>query len=396
LSRASRTILISGAGIAGPTLAWWLLRHGFTPTIVEKAPNPRAGGYIVDFWGVGYDVAERMGLLPVLNEVGYKIAEVRMVDELGHRVAGFDARVFRDATHGRYISIKRGDLAHAIYETIANDVEIIFDESVTGLDEGSRGVMVSFERGSPRRFDLVAGAAGLHSVLRAMLFGAEPRFERYLGYYTAAFTVPEYPHRDEGVYVSFSVPGRQVARYAFRDGSSAIFLIFAADRSLGDLRHDVDAQKEVLQSSFGGLGWEMAEIAAGLEATDDLYFDAVAQVRLPHWSRGRTVLLGDAAYCPSLLAGQGSAFAMAGAYVLAHELARADGDHELAFENYERRFKPFMDAKQKAAERFGGWFAPRTRTALRLRNFITSALDIPWLGQRLMARSLGDRFDLDG
>src|SRR5262252_7824061 len=114
-SSANRTVLISGAGIAGPTLAWWLLRHGFAPTIVEQAAEPRTGGYIIDFWGLGYDVAERMGLLPVLHERGYDVTEVRIVNELGHRVAGFDAAVFRKATRGRYLSIMRGDLAHAIF-----------------------------------------------------------------------------------------------------------------------------------------------------------------------------------------------------------------------------------------------------------------------------------------
>jgi 2-polyprenyl-6-methoxyphenol hydroxylase-like FAD-dependent oxidoreductase len=290
----------------------------------------------------------------------------------------------------------RGDLAHAIFAAIADDVETIFGDSVTGLEENDGGVTVRFGHGPPRRFDLVVGAGGLHSVVRKLVFGPELWFERYLGYYTAAFTAPHYPHRDEGVYVSYSVPGRQIARYALRDGRSAFFLILAADRTLTYLRHNVDAQKETLWSAFGGLGWETAEIMAAMEPADDLYFDTVSQAHVPHWSRGRVVLLGDAAYCPSLLAGQGSAFAMAGAYVLARELARAEGDHEAAFASYEQRFKPFMDAKQDAAQRFGGWFAPRTRRGLRLRNVVTRAMNSPRLGEWLVARSLGDRFDLDG
>jgi 2-polyprenyl-6-methoxyphenol hydroxylase-like FAD-dependent oxidoreductase len=391
----SRTVLISGGGIAGPTLAWWLVRKGFVPTVVERAPAPRAGGYLIDFWGVGYDVAERMGLLPALDQVGYRLQELRIVDEMGHRIAGFDADVFRAATNGRYLSVMRGDLAHTIYQSVAPDVEAIFGDSVTRLDQDDDGVTVSFEHRPPRRFDLVVGAGGLHSVVRTLAFGPESDFEKYLGYYTAAFSVGHYPHRDEGIYVSYTVPGRQVARYALRDDRSAFFLILAADRALGHLRHDVAAQRDALRVAFGGLGWEMGEIIAGMDSADDLYFDAVAQARLQHWSRGRVVLLGDAAYCPSLLAGQGSAFAMAGAHILAHELGAAPGDHQAAFAAYERRFKPFIDAKQKAAERFGGWFAPRTMGAIRLRNLAMRAMNLPWLGEWLIGRSLGDRFALD-
>jgi 2-polyprenyl-6-methoxyphenol hydroxylase-like FAD-dependent oxidoreductase len=389
-----RTILISGAGIAGPTLAWWLRRSGFAPTLVERAPAPRTGGYIIDFWGVGYDVAERMGLIPTLRRVGYRLEEARIVDARGRRVAGLDAEVFRAATHDRYLSIMRGDLAHAIHALVADDVETIFGDSVARLDEDDEGVSVAFEHHPPRRFDLVVGADGLHSAVRTLVFGAESSFEKYLGYYTAAFSAAHYPHRDEGVYVSYAVPGRQIARYALRDDRSAFFFIFAADRPLAVAHDDVAAQRRALREAFGGIGWELDEILAAMDSADDLYFDAVAQVRLPHWSRGRVALLGDAAYCASLLAGQGSAFAMAGAHVLAHELAAARGDHRAAFAAYERRFTPFIDAKQKAAERFGGWFAPRTARALALRDLATRAMNIPWLGAWMMRRSLGDRFEL--
>ena len=391
-----RTVLISGAGIAGPTLAWWLARNGFVPTVVEKAPAPRTGGYMIDFWGAGYDVASRMGLLPALDRVGYRIEEVRLVDELGHRVARFDGQTFRTATQGRYLSLLRSDLAHAIYSTIESDVETVFGDSVVALEQDAEGVSVVFERHPPRRFDIVVGAGGLHSVVRTLVFGPEREFEKHLGYYTAAFTSAHYPHRDEGVYVSYTVPGRQVARYALRDGRSAFFLILAAGPALTHLRYSSAAQRDMLRVAFGGLGWETGAIMAAMDSSDDLYFDTVAQARLPRWSRGRVVLLGDAAYCPSLLAGQGAALAMAGAYVLAKALGEASGDPRAAFGAYERRFKPFVDAKQRAAEKYAGWFAPRTPAGLRVRNVVTRALNLPWLGERLIARSLGDRFDLDG
>jgi 2-polyprenyl-6-methoxyphenol hydroxylase-like FAD-dependent oxidoreductase len=389
----SRNILISGAGIAGPTLAYWLLHHGFTPTLVERAPAPRTGGYMIDFWGIGYDVAERMGLLPALRQDGYRLDEVRLVDASGKRVAGFDAQLFQTASNHRFVSLLRGDLAQRIYELVDGKIETIFSDSITALEEKLSGVTVSFERAPPRRFDLVIGADGLHSRVRSLAFGDDARFERFLGYYAAAFTVNAYPHRDEGAYVSYSAPKRQVARYALRGGRTAFLFVFARDERLAIDAHDVAAQKTVVRSVFSDQGWECQEILSAMDSSDDLYFDAVAQTHMPDWSYGRIALLGDAAYCPSLLAGQGSAFAMAGAYVLARALA-ASTDYADAFAEYQRQFKPFIDAKQRAARRFGSWFAPRSRLGVRLRNLTTNLLRVPFLADRLAAVSFNDQFHL--
>ena len=390
----NRNILISGAGIAGPTLAYWLLRHGFTPTLVEHAASPRMGGYMIDFWGVGYDVAERMRILPALREDGYQLEEVRLVDAAGHRVAGFDAGVFQTGTHGRFVSLLRGDLARRIYERVEGHVETLFGDSITALDDDAAGVTVTFRHAAPRRFDLVVGADGLHSNVRHLLFGDGARCESYLGYYAASFMTQGYPHRDENRYVSHAMPGRQVARYALRGDRSAFFFILAHDTPLALAEHDLAGQKAVLREALAGSAWECDEILERLAQVDELYFDHVAQAHVPHWSKGRVVLLGDAAYCPSLLSGQGSAFAMAGAYELAHALAANNGNHELAFEEYQRRFKPFVDRKQGEAKRFGWWFAPGTALGVRLRNLTTDLLGMPYIGERLVANMLGDRFDL--
>ncbi|HWG53504.1 MAG TPA: FAD-binding domain [Gemmatimonadaceae bacterium] len=407
-----RTILISGAGIAGPTLAYCLQRVGFVPTLVERAPAPRPGGYMIDFWGVGYDVAERMGLLPVLETDGYRIQEIRLVNARGRRVAGFDARVFRSASNNRFLSIPRGDLARRIYELVEDRVETLFAESITALEETPDGVIVRFAHASPRQFDLVVGADGLHSTVRELVFGgsaggagasaggdggtARERapVERFLGYYTAAFTAHDYLPRDADVYVSYTVPGRQVARYALRDGRTAFFLVFASQRMPELEDHDVAARQAQVRRVYAGAGWECDEILDAMARSDDFYFDAVSQVRMPNWSRGRIALVGDAAYCPSLLAGQGSAFAMAGAYLLAHALAAAPADHEAAFAEYQGRFKPFVDAKQRAAVRFGGWFAPRSDLGVWLRNVATSLAGLPLVSDWVVRRSFGDRLEL--
>jgi 2-polyprenyl-6-methoxyphenol hydroxylase-like FAD-dependent oxidoreductase len=174
-------VLISGAGVAGPCLAYWLCRHGFEPTLVERAPRPRAGGYIVDFWGAGFDVAERMGLAREVLDKGYKMRELRLVDGGGRRVGGFPLRVFDRITHGRYTSLPRSELAASLYGALKGRVETIFDDTITAIDDVGRDVRVSFERTPARVFDLVVGADGLHSQVRRLVFGEEARFERFLG-----------------------------------------------------------------------------------------------------------------------------------------------------------------------------------------------------------------------
>lgn len=386
------TVLISGLGIAGPTLAYWLRRYGFTPTIVERAPAPRTGGYMIDFWGVGFDVAERMEILPAIMHDGYRIHELRLVDASGRRIGGMDVSVFQAVANGRATSLPRGDLARDIIDRVQNDVEMIFGDSIAQVAEDRRGVIVSFEHAAARRFDLVVGADGLHSNVRRLVFGDVP--DLFLGYYAAAFSVDAYPHRDEGVYVSYATPGRQVARYALRDGRSGFLLVFRSEERLAVAPHDVSAQQEAVRRVFAGAGWECDEILAAMDRSDDLYFDAVAQMRMPHWSHGRTALVGDAAYCPSLLAGEGSALGMAGAYILAHALATHRDDHRLAFASYERDFKAFVDAKQKAAAKFAAWFAPATPFRLRLRNLATNAMNLPLIGRMTARRSFADVYEL--
>jgi 2-polyprenyl-6-methoxyphenol hydroxylase-like FAD-dependent oxidoreductase len=385
-------VLISGAGIAGPTLAYWLLRHGFEPTVVERAPAPRTEGYMIDFWGVGYEVAERMGLLPHLEEDGYRIREVRLVNASGERVAGFDADVLRAVSRGRFLSLLRGDLAHRLYQLVAERVELLFGDSVAALEQDAGGVTVTFEHAPVRRFDLVVGADGLRSGVRSLVFHGVG--ERHLGYYTAAFCSGSYPHRDPGSYVSYTVPGRQVARYALRDGRSAFFFVFARDEPLAITEHDVAAQRQALWETYAAAGWECREILEAMDQADGLYFDAVAQIRLASWSRGRVALVGDAAYCPSLLAGQGAALAMAGAYTLARALGAAAGDHRTGFAEYQRRFKPFADAKQRGAEYFGGWFAPRTRLGLGFRNVATRLMNLRAVARLVLEPALEDRYSL--
>lgn len=389
-------VLISGAGIAGPTLAYWLAHYGMKPTVVDAAPRLRTGGYIIDFWGAGFDIADRMGLLPEIRAKGYVVREVRVVNQNGKRVAGFPADAFSRMTDGRFVSLPRGELAVSIFSRIEGKVETIFGDSVNRIEQTERGVKVTLERGGMREFDLVVGADGLHSRVRELVFGEESRFEKYLGYKAAAFEVKGYRPRDELVYVMYTQIGQQLVRFAMR-GDSTMFLFTFRDEEIAGA-NNLQAQKALLRKRFGTSGWECPQILDALDAANDLYFDRVSQVRMDPqeglWTRGRVTLVGDAASCVSLLAGQGSALAMVAAYILAAELHRAEGDYARAFRQYQQLFGPFVFRKQKAALRFAGTFAPKSKFALFLRNQIFNLMAIPWIADLAVGRDLADKIEL--
>ena len=387
-------VLISGAGIAGPTLAYWLSVYGVKSTLVERAPHLRTGGYAIDFWGRGFDVAERMGIIPEIRRDGYEIKELRIVNTQGRRIGGFNVDAFREATNGRYVTIPRSDLVKNIYRRVEGHCETIFGDSITGIEQTTDGVDVTFEHAPGRHFDVVIGADGLHSVVRKLVFGSEDRFEKFLGYSVAAFEATGYQPRNEDIYITYSAPGKQVGRLTLRNNRTLFLFVFADELGSPIDPRDTRAHKAALRSQFGGLGWECPQILAAMESCDDLYFDRVSQIRMDRWSQGRVGLIGDAAFCPSLLAGQGSALAMIAAYVLAGELGRANSAPEEALQRYERLLHPFMLAKQNAAEKFASSFAPKTRWGLALRNQVTKALGIPFVAKRLMGSSLLDRIDL--
>jgi 2-polyprenyl-6-methoxyphenol hydroxylase-like FAD-dependent oxidoreductase len=388
------SVLISGAGIAGPTLAYWLARCGFVPTLVERAPRFREGGYMIDFWGVGFDVAEQMNLAPRLREVGYSFNQIKFVDAKGRIRSQFGGNAFRRVLGDRFISLPRGDLAKAIFDTIAGNTEIIFDDSIVSIREDSAGVEVAFERSPPRRFDFAVGCDGLHSIVREIAFGPERKFEKYLDYYATSFLTADYPHRDELAYVSYGAPGRQVSRYALRDKTTAFLFVFARDHPFTS-PVAVDQARQIVHETFARDAWiEIPEILERLKRCGHLYFDSVSQIRMPQWSSGRVVLAGDAAYCPSLLAGEGAAFAMAGAYILAGELGRAEGNYGRAFRTYEERFRAFIERKQRAAESFAGSFAPKTRFGLFVRDLVLRSASFPLVSGWLTRRFVSDRFEL--
>lgn len=384
-------IAINGAGVAGPTLAWWLREFGHDPVLFEKAPALRTGGYLIDFWGLGYEIAERMGLIPTLRERCYEMERMRMVDSGGRPEASVELAPMREVLHGRFISLARADLAAALFGA-CDGIPAHFGVHISGIEQDGDGVTATLSDGRQERFDLVFGADGLHSHVRSLAFGPDASLERFLGCYIAAFRLRGYPHRDELTYVSHTVLKRQVARVTLRDDETLVLLVCRADLFDGDPPRD--QRKAALRRAFGDMGWEVPEILEGMDETDDLYFDRVSQTRVPAWSSGRVALLGDAAACPSLLAGEGTGLAMLEAYVIAGELRRAGGDFMRALAAYDARLRSFVTAKQKAARPFRAFFAPDTTLSLRVRNLAIHALSHRFLARPLLARSLRDDLEL--
>jgi 2-polyprenyl-6-methoxyphenol hydroxylase-like FAD-dependent oxidoreductase len=253
-------------------------------------------------------------------------------------------------------------------------------------------VRVRLNRSGEHRFDLVIGADGLHSTIRKLAFGPPQQFEKDLGYAVAAFEAPSYRPRDEDVYLMYGQPGRMVGRFTLRNDQTLFLFVFAVD---GDpLPSTLDQQKAMLHGKYATGGWECPSVLAELDRATELYFDRVSQIRMRSWSKGRVALIGDAAFCVSLLAGQGSALAMISAYVLAGELAEASGRYRQAFDNYEARLRPLIETKQRGAERFAGAFAPKTRWGLGFRNQVIRAFAIPGLATLAIGREINDNMQL--
>ncbi len=383
-------VLIVGAGIAGPTLAYWLLQAGHEVTLVERAPELRRGGYLVDFWGAGFDVADQMGIVPELRRRGYVMTEARAVNREGRRIASIKPTKIMGPTE-RYVSIARSDLAGIIYRSLDGAAELILDDTVTDLTDDGDRVRVVLESGQTRDVDLVVGADGLHSRVRRLAFGPDEQFERYLGIVVSAFEVEGYHPRDELIAKLHAEVGFQAVRVSLRD--DVTLCLFSVRHDGPRPTDDRAAQETLLRTRLAKAGWEVPAMLERLSQAKTFYFDAASQIRMPTWTRGRIALVGDAAAGPSFLAGQGSALAMVEAYTLAAELAQCR-DHREAFGRYQQRLVPLLVSKQDAAAGLGLAFAPKSRLQLLLRNTVMKLMGLPKVADLAMGRSFRDAVEL--
>jgi 2-polyprenyl-6-methoxyphenol hydroxylase-like FAD-dependent oxidoreductase len=363
----NRDVLVVGASVAGPTLAYWLRRYGFNPTVVERTPSLRAGlgGHAVDLFGPAVDVADMMGVLPQVMDARTK-TEVLSFLRPGKPPVDVNMDRLVSGVSDRHVEVMRGELAAILYEATRVGVEYVFGDTIRALDETPDAVEVTFERSAPRRFGLVVGADGLHSVVRRLVFGDERQFLHYIGGYLAVFTVPNYLHLD-GRMALYTTPGKVVGMYPVRQtGEARAGFLFRRDEPFTYDHRDKEQQKALLRQVYAGEEWEAPRLLAELTGAQDLYFDSISQVIMNAWSRGRVTLVGDAGYSPGPAVGGGTSIAMVGAYVLAGELARAGGDPAVALPAYDAKMTEFVRRARKLGTTTMRTLIPATPAQVRL------------------------------
>jgi 2-polyprenyl-6-methoxyphenol hydroxylase-like FAD-dependent oxidoreductase len=378
-------VVICGAGIAGLALAHRMSARGWDVVMLEKAPGPREQGYMIDFFGPGYDAAQAMGALPWLEEYAYEIEEASYLDETGRRRAGIRYAQFTKAVGGRALSIMRPDLERALREHLPSSVDLRFSSGLSGIDNGPDQVSVTLSDHSTLEADLLVGADGIHSTVRRLVFGEDQHFFRYLGFHTAAF-VFDNPAIQEQVRDRFCLTDtttRQMAFYGLRDGRVAVFTVHRTTNPV--LPEDPQA---ALRQEYASLGWIVPEALAQCPPPAQVYYDQVAQIEMPHWTRGRVTLIGDASQAVSLLAGQGASLAIGGAYVLADQLARA-GSIDAGLQGYERLWRPVITDKQEVARSMTRWFLPESSWQLRVRRIAVRLARLPGLDRAFAATLAG-------
>ncbi|WP_410658862.1 FAD-dependent oxidoreductase [Amycolatopsis sp. lyj-112] len=378
-------VAICGAGITGLALAHRLAARDVEVVVLERAAGPRDQGYMIDFFGPGYDAVEQMGLLPQVQEAAYQVDEASLLDEHGRRRAAIDYARFAKSVRGRLCSIMRPDLERVLRTELPSTVDLRFGAGVSGVDDLGDRVRITLADGEVLDVDLLVGADGIHSTVRRLVFGEEDRFLRDLGFHTAAFVFEDAEIREQvgDRFCLTDTIGKQMGFYGLRDGKLAAFAVHrTADTTLpADPR-------SALQSTYRSLGWAVPKALDLCPPSAEVYYDQVAQIEMPSWSRGRVVLAGDACYAVSLLAGQGASLGIMGAFVLAEQLGTADSV-EAAFEQYENLVRPVVAEKQRVARRGARWFLPANRLLLQARRVFLQVARLPGLERPLAVAITG-------
>lgn len=376
--------LICGAGIAGLALAWWLERDGWQVQLVEQADGPRGEGYMIDFFGSGYDAAARMGLLEALNTIQTPIKEVRYVDAAGRSRGRIDYAGLAATFDERVFTFMRGDLEHVLRQALGCRVPIRYGLTVDAVADHHGGAEVTLSDGTVEQVHLLVGADGIHSRVRRLAFGPQQPLLRYLGCHTASYLFDD-PHlaaRIGQCAVAVAEPGRQLQVYPVPGGRLAAWLVHRTpDAGLPD------DPRAAIMAAYAGMGPIADHALAQLPSAGGLYYDVVAQIELDRWCRGPVTLVGDSCQAVSLMAGQGASLAVAGAYVLAQEL-RHGGTPTEAAQRYQRRMLPFVRAKQRAGRRTAAWLLPRSHGGITVRAQALRLLDLPG-GARLLRPAAG-------
>lgn len=347
-------VLISGGGIAGLTLAYWLQQYTIPAVVIERANEIRHDGYAIDFLGTGYDVASRMGLIDRLAARQIPFERLVYVNKDGKPITKLDAQLLRNVTDGRYMGLMHATLEAVLYEALEGNVEVRFGRWITAIEAGPDAVVVTFNDGTCESFDLLIGADGVHSRTRALLFGPEEQFSRSLGYTIACYPLPD-RYGIGHTYKLYNEPGRQVLAYGTNiEGELLIFFLYQSAKPEYVPR---EQRLSRLREVFAGMGWLTKQFLCDVSPSENVFMDAVIQIQMPTWHQGRVALVGDACDCPTLLSGQGASMAMGGAYLLAKALHDST-DYQEAFRRYEQQMSSYVLAEQKSGRSFAKSFLP--------------------------------------
>ncbi|KAI1075966.1 FAD/NAD(P)-binding domain-containing protein [Whalleya microplaca] len=364
-------VLISGGGIAGNALAFWLSKLGHDVTIVERFPSLRTTGLQIDLRGHGIEVLKRMGLEQSFRAKSAPEQGMQVVDSSGRRWAYFPANKSGKGIQSftTDYEIMRGDLCRLMHDATKDRAKYIFGTSIESFEDKDGAVEVHFADGKTDRFDLVVGADGQGSRTRKIMLGPDtadafyPLGGQYIGYFTIPRPMPE---KEDYIATTYQATKRR-ALMVRRHNPHAVQVYMICKTNSERLKNarqkgEVREQKEALMEIFRGAGWETDKILEALKSSDDFYCEHLGLVKLDSWSRGRVTLVGDAAYCPSANTGMGTTSGIVGAYILAGEIGRhcgrpgkentdgadnAEANLTAALKAYEEKFRPFMNQLQK-------------------------------------------------
>jgi 2-polyprenyl-6-methoxyphenol hydroxylase-like FAD-dependent oxidoreductase len=363
-------VLISGGGIAGLTLAYFLNQHGLTPVVIERASGPRQEGYAIDFFGVGYEVAERMRLLDRLAREQIPFEALTYVNAQGKVIARLNMALLQQITNGKYLGLMHGTLEAALYEALNDQVEVRFGRELLRVAQGTDAVEVPLSDGRTEAFDLLIGADGVHSGTRALVLGPEEDFRCALGCTIACYPLAD-RYRIGRAWSMYLEPGRLVAALCTPQADE--ILAFFVYRSAAPEHLPREQRLARLRDVFEGMGWLTQSFLSDVNPAENIFMDAAIRIQMPIWHRGRVALLGDACDCPTPLSGHGASLAMAGAYLLAVALREATTYQE-AFQRYEQQLRPYAQAQQRHARHFGAFFLPGTLLGVLVQQALVRAL----------------------
>jgi len=357
-------VLVSGASIAGLATAYWMNKAGYKVTVVEVAGKPRIGGTAVDLRLGTIDVIKRMGIYGQIksNQLNLELVEFKNAQD---ETEG--SMIQPRNVSGEEIEIERTQLVGILYETVKNDIEFIFNNSITALSESPENISATFKDGSQRTFDLVFGCDGTHSGVRKIWFGEEAEYLHFLGAYFSISIVNRSLVKPNTIQF-YNTPGKAYMLNAYKDLTDIVFC-FSSEKEIPYDYRDTAQQRKIILEQFEGGSWRTAELLEEVANSENFYFDKFCQIKMPSWTKGRVALVGDAAYCASPAAGMGGSLALDGAAALADALQKHNGNYELAFQDYNTSLRPFIEEVQAEAEvNAREKLIPQTEEAIQRRN----------------------------